>query len=55
MGSQQTLAILSSRPKSGTGTHNTPHKEVLSIRQVMESSPLPAVIAIAPSANRWPR
>ena len=33
MGSQQTLAILSSRPKSGTGTHHTPHKEVLSIRQ----------------------
>ena len=33
MGSKQTLAILSSRPKSRTGTHHTPHKEVLSIRQ----------------------
>ena len=34
--------------------NNTPHKEVLSIRQVMEISPLPAVTAIVLSANRWP-
>ena len=52
MGSQQTLAILSSRPKSDTGTHHTPHKEVLSIRQVMEISPLPAAIDTALNVNR---
>ena len=33
--------------------YHTPHNESLTIRQVMESSPLLAVTAIARSVNLW--